>query len=75
MEEARYGQWISIKDSVPDIGHFVLVTKFGDVNIAYRTVNKNDDNIYWVTLPGMAYEKEEETRIKAWMELPEPYKE
>lgn len=67
------GKWIKITDDVPMLNHSVLVTRFGEVEMAYRTNRTASGEICWVIGTG-SYESEEETNIKAWTEIPEPYK-
>ena len=71
LERSR---WIPVKEKVPELYKTVLVTRFGDVIKARRTDLTRSGIVCWVTEPGGAYEKEEETNIKAWMPLPEPYR-
>ena len=67
--------WISVKDRLPRSGEYVLVCDgLGEVNIAYRSSAYHG----WVSgcsiIPDSIF-KDWETGIKAWMPLPQPYKE
>lgn len=67
-------QWIPCSERLPERDKRVLVTVFGDYDIGYIDTDPDNMQLRWCFESFNLYGDEMED-VKAWMPLPEPYRE
>lgn len=69
------GKWVSVKDRLPEDRRIVLVTAYWNETYQVMEASYFGDGVWWCVPFNNCGDHMQQLKPKAWMELPEPYKE